>query len=222
MNKPASPAPAVPSAHLLRVALADITPPVWRQLAVPSDLSLAELHEVLQIAFGWWNGHHHQFIVKGQDGKESYAADPVLDLEEARNSHEWRLDEACPRRGSTMAYQYDLTDAWMHEIEVHSVGPARGPLPACLDGARNGPMEDCGGAHGHMDLAEAIAHPEDADPAMLEWAEDYDPERFDRAEINGVLKQWAAERQAQIAKGVRWRRSGLLWELADIPAKYRK
>lgn len=210
----------------MRITLADIEPPLWRELAVPGDLTLAELHEVIQLAFGWWNGHHHQFIFRDKAGGkevETYAADPVLDLDEGRNSHEIRLDQACPRRGSTLLYQYDLTDEWMHRIEVLAVEPARpgAPLPACLDGARNGPMEDCGGAHGHMDLTEALAHPQDADPDMLEWAGDYDPERFDRAEINKVFKEWEAERRGQIAKGVQWRRSSLLWELAQIPPRHR-
>lgn len=210
---------AAPQTYRLRVTLADIEPLLWRELAVPGQLSLAELHEVIQIAFGWWNGQHHQFILRA--GKEDvYAADPVLEIDGGRNSHEILLEQACPRRGATLLYLYDQTDEWLHRIEVLAVDPSRpgAPLAACLDGARNGPMEDCGGAHGHMDLTEALAHPQDADPAMLEWAEDYDPERFDQAEINQVLKAWEAERQAQISKGIQWRRSSLLWELAEIPA----
>lgn len=227
MAQPAfSPAPAAAaSIHVLRIALADIKPPLWRKLAVPSALTLAELHEVIQIAFGWHNGHLHQFIIADRSaGKhgEVYAADPVFGLDEGKNSHELRLDQVCPRMKSKLLYQYDLGDDWMHEIEVVAIEPRKpGTVyPACLDGERNGPMEDCGGAGGHMELAEAIANPQDADPDMLEWAEDYDPEAFSRREINDVLRDWSIERDRQIGDGIAWRRSSLLWDLATFPKEH--
>lgn len=37
----------------LTVTLRDVTPPVWRRLAVPASLTLRELHEVIQTAMGW-------------------------------------------------------------------------------------------------------------------------------------------------------------------------
>jgi len=38
--------------YKLRVVLRDVSPLIWRHLLVPSDVSLAGLHEVLQMAFG--------------------------------------------------------------------------------------------------------------------------------------------------------------------------
>ena len=35
------------------VTLEDIAPPIWRQLLLPPTLNLAELHHVIQAAFGW-------------------------------------------------------------------------------------------------------------------------------------------------------------------------
>ncbi len=221
--KTAAPAPA--SIHVLRVVLADIEPALWRDLAVPSDLTLAELHEVLQIAFGWHNGHLHQFIIHdpaaGKRG-EMYAADPVFDLGSGKNSHDLVLDQVCPAAKATLRYQYDLGDDWMHQITVMSVGApkAGAAYPTCTDGDRNGPMEDCGGAGGHMELTSALANPEEADPDMLDWAQGYDPEAFNLREINKVLKDWALERRRQMADGIVWRRSALLWDLATFPKEY--
>lgn len=227
MAKTSASQPPVPpaSVHTLRVVLADVSPPLWRQLVVPGDLSLAELHEVLQIAFGWHNGHLHQFIIHDPAaGKraETYAADPVFDLDKGKNSHELRLDAVCPRAKDQLRYQYDLGDDWMHEITVLAVGTPRvgAVCPACLDGGRNGPMEDCGGAPGHMELTWALANPEEADPDMLAWAEGYDPEDFNPKEINAVLREWAAERQRQLAAGIQWRRSALLWDLNNFPKEH--
>ena len=90
------PPPSPQRVHVLRVALADINPALWRQLAVPSDLTLAELHEVLQLSFGWYNGHLYQFVLKNKQGVQ-YASDPIFGLGEGRNTHELRLSEVLPR-----------------------------------------------------------------------------------------------------------------------------
>ena len=48
-----------------RVTLQDIEPPIWRHLLLPPPLNLAELHHVLQAAFGWRDEHLHEFIIGG-------------------------------------------------------------------------------------------------------------------------------------------------------------
>ena len=48
-----------------KVALQDIEPPIWRRLLLPPSLNLAELHHVLQAAFGWRDEHLHEFIIGG-------------------------------------------------------------------------------------------------------------------------------------------------------------
>ena len=53
-------------------------PPVWRQLQVPATLTLARLHRVLQVAFGWEDHHLHEFVI----GKRHFAppgGDPWTD-----------------------------------------------------------------------------------------------------------------------------------------------
>ena len=48
-----------------KVSLQDIEPPIWRRLLLPPSLNLAELHHVLQAAFGWRDEHLHEFIIGG-------------------------------------------------------------------------------------------------------------------------------------------------------------
>jgi hypothetical protein len=43
----------------LKVTLRHIQPAIWRALRVPARLTLAQLHDVLQVAFGWTNSHLH-------------------------------------------------------------------------------------------------------------------------------------------------------------------
>ncbi len=48
---------SVPVVHRIKVTIAGSKPPIWRRLEVPSAITLAGLHEVLQTAFDWDDGH---------------------------------------------------------------------------------------------------------------------------------------------------------------------
>jgi hypothetical protein len=52
-----------PSVHQLKVTLAQVRPPVWRRIQVASDVTLARLHRVLQVAMGWENRHREKINV---------------------------------------------------------------------------------------------------------------------------------------------------------------
>jgi hypothetical protein len=60
-----------------KVTIQRIDPPIWRQLLVPLALNLAELHEVIQAAFGWTDSHLHQFIIGGLIYGMTYIHIPV-------------------------------------------------------------------------------------------------------------------------------------------------
>ena len=51
--------------YQLRVVLCGVSPLVWRRLLVASDINIAELHEILQSAFGWSGEHLHRFLIHG-------------------------------------------------------------------------------------------------------------------------------------------------------------
>jgi Plasmid pRiA4b ORF-3-like protein len=51
----------------LRAVLRGISPLIWRRLLVPSDTSIAQLHEVLQVAFGWDDMYLHRFEIRGRE-----------------------------------------------------------------------------------------------------------------------------------------------------------
>ncbi len=51
----------------LRVSLLDSDPEIWRLVEVRGTLTLADLHTVIQISFGWRDAHLHRF--QAADGR---------------------------------------------------------------------------------------------------------------------------------------------------------
>lgn len=173
--------------HQLRVAINEIDPPIWRRLQVPSRTTLAELHSVIQAAFGWWDYHLHDFNIRdvryGTDDGEGWDA-PV-------DERRARLDPlASP--GESFTYTYDFGDFWQHSVEVEEVLAADPDqsYPRLVDGARARPPEDCGGPGGYAGVLEAVADPaHEEHESMLEWlGGPYDPEYFDPADFYHDLR----------------------------------
>ncbi len=59
------PQPATLQVLTVRVDLHHSTPPIWRRLELRSDLSLEDVHTVLQTAFGWAGYHLWCFAAGG-------------------------------------------------------------------------------------------------------------------------------------------------------------
>jgi hypothetical protein len=57
---------AAPIIYHLRVVLRRISPLIWRRLLVRGDSTIADLHHLLQIAFGWSDAHLHRFVIHGK------------------------------------------------------------------------------------------------------------------------------------------------------------
>lgn len=195
---PSQPAPSAPapkartasgSVFQLKVTLQDTKPPIWRRVLVDGRATLDHVHEVIQAAFGWWNYHLHEFEV----GRTRFGVpDPDEDWgEPPRDERRARLD-AIASEGSTFRYTYDFGDGWEHRVAVEKVLPASSvaTFPACIDGRRACPPEDCGGTWGYRELLEILAdpaHPEHDE--RTEWlGRPFDPETFDPSEFEDNLR----------------------------------
>lgn len=187
----------------LKITLRDITPPIWRQLHVPAASSLAQVHEVIQAAFGWWNYHLHQYIV---DGEHIGVPDPEYadELPPTKDERDVTLRDLLGAK--TIVYEYDFGDSWNHIIEIERVGlnPAPGvTYPMCTGGERARPPEDCGGSSGYEDLLQILADPEHEEHRRTKtWVgKKFAPERFDLAETNRALAKVRREPRRSRSKG---------------------
>jgi hypothetical protein len=66
-DEPTVPSPVGPRIYKLRVVLRGVSPLIWRHLLVPSGISLAALHQTLQVAFGWSDTHLHEVRIQARD-----------------------------------------------------------------------------------------------------------------------------------------------------------
>jgi hypothetical protein len=177
---------STPQSFKLKVTILDIKPPIWRRVALPSSCTLADLHQVIQAAFGWGDDHLHSFTVN----KVDYAPhDPEAWTESA--SEKISLAKLGLKKKQKFTYEYDFGDSWVHQILVEDITEVQEfpKAPICMDGARACPPEDCGGPWEYPELLEALANPKHPEhEESLDWiGGSWDPEAFDADAVNTAL-----------------------------------
>jgi hypothetical protein len=181
----------------VRIELRHTDPLIWRQVEVPTSITLKVLHDIIQVVIGWSDYHLWEFTI----GKQRYglAMDPGWGAEPCINAGKARFRDVLKPRKTTIDYTYDFGDCWEHRLTVTDVRPGKPGVsyPRYIGGERSGPPEDCGGIPGFYELLEAIADVAHPDHARLkEWAGDYDPESFDELPIKYALGRIANRRKA--------------------------
>lgn len=177
-----------PTIYRLKVTLRGSRPPIWRRIEVRSDITLSQLHDVLQLVMGWTNSHLHQF----RRGSTYYGPPgPDLDMEQ-QDERRVRLSGVLHRPKDKMVYEYDFGDGWEHDVvlERSIAGPTGAPKVRVSGGKGACPPEDVGGIGGYYNFLEAIndpTHPEHDD--MLEWwGGTFDPDAFDFENLNKYFR----------------------------------
>lgn len=169
---------------LLRIELLTIDPPIWRQVCVPQDLSLGDLHTVIQIAMGWQNCHLHNFVLQGER-----IGMPDEEFPDIRDEQEVFVDDVFSHEGASLTYEYDFGDGWQHRITCQGPASAKDEPLTVVDGQRACPPEDCGGVPGYYHLLECLSDPNHLEHEdMADWlGGDFDAEALDLEEANALL-----------------------------------
>jgi Plasmid pRiA4b ORF-3-like protein/Homeodomain-like domain len=118
----------IDQAMQLKVQLKYFKPPIWRSVAVPSLATLGDLHQVIQVVFGWDGDHLHAFRVGSRD-----YSDPSFGLEETGEEEDVRVRDAF-RGKIKVDYEYDFGASWQHEITLQKVLPLdpAATYPVCV------------------------------------------------------------------------------------------
>jgi len=137
-----------PQIYQLRVVLRGISPLIWRRLLVRRDNTVAQLHEVLQIAFGWDDEHLNRFESRGREYSVYHDGGGIIGIDATKV----RLCDLNLRRLERFVYEYDFGDSWIHHLRLETTLPVnpRNTYPLCVAGKCSAPPEDCGGPGGFM------------------------------------------------------------------------
>jgi len=174
----------------IHIEVEHIVPKIWRRFVVYSDITLHELHGIIQAVMGWQNQHKYRFLM---DGGVTYMRSP-FELHDP-SSKPTRLHSLFDASGGSMGYEYDMGDSWMHKVRIESLGTATAGVhyPICLGGARACPIEDSGSVDGYNECVEVVgSRPQDEEGReRLKWiretAPSWNPERFSLAIVNARI-----------------------------------
>jgi hypothetical protein len=180
---------SVPQRILLRVTIRHIEPPVWREISVPDDFTLMQLHRTLQMVFSWLDYHLFEFHVGTRRFEAAHAE------AEGEDAAGLRLRDLELRRGSSLLYIYDFGDFWEHDIVVRNIEVIMPTDPTrsfvyVTDGARAAPPEDAGGPDGYdriLAIFAGQADGEDTEDVRGWLGPNFDPELFDRRAVDHAL-----------------------------------
>lgn len=178
---------------------------IWRRLAVPLDLSFADLHKVLQAAFDWHDSHLYEYNFyrpedeeKVMDGAFIRPKTNIVMTEEAfyygQEGVEMMLEDGLfladflPKH-RYFQYVYDFGDHWQHDIVVEDVCLGQDiAAPGCIDWEGIASPENCGGAPGFDEFLAIIndeTHREYRE--MKDWGQWQGYRPFDLARVNRQL-----------------------------------
>ncbi len=130
--------------YQLKITLEYTKPPVWRRVIVPDRITFGDLHDIIQVLFGWEDMHLHDF---------SFSEDMQLHIgpiEEDYYSNDLDEDSICIdeyiKNHKWIRYTYDFGDDWRHKIvfeQEHSDYEKRYPQVIKYKGDNF--LEDSGG-----------------------------------------------------------------------------
>jgi len=185
----------------VRIELKHTDPVIWRQVEVPTSVTLKVLHDIVQATMGWFDLHLWEFTIAkrkyGLPMDEDWGTEPRLDASKVR------LRDVLGPSKTTIDYLYDFGDCWEHRLTVTGIraGDPSLSYPRYTAGERNGPPEDCGGIPGFYATLDAAADPEHPDHAEAEERLDgYDPDTIEELPIQYALGRVANRRNAARAR----------------------
>jgi hypothetical protein len=107
--------------YQIKVTLLGTDPPIWRRLLVPAELTLEQLHHVLQLAMGWEDCHLHEFRIGQQRFGKPDPMEQAFGGPRTASERTARLFNVLDRAGPRWSLQNRPT--------VATSKPANGPHP---------------------------------------------------------------------------------------------
>lgn len=155
----------------LKISVNGSNPSIWRTVTVDDNITLAELHKIIQIIFQWEDCHLHEFRFKGKrysDEESDFFNDALFTLKDLNLI-----------KKSKISYVYDFGDNWKLEILVEKsiTSSEKIDFPVCIEVEGPSPMEDCGGIYSFNKMYNKILENNvtsyDYEDETIQWLEEY-------------------------------------------------
>ncbi|NTF17140.1 helix-turn-helix domain-containing protein [Agrobacterium rubi] len=204
---PPDPDTLKPGMRRLKISFDEVSPPIWREIALPENTTFADIHAAIQIAFGWNDKSPHEFRCGIRIGNtRPYDEDPDLDIDV--------VDERLVRLryifGDTdsFTYCYGKDEHWVAEIEMKSVSDPYSSHPVVVGGQGASAPEEAWAGQWSRIAKKLRAGRLDEDGKdwlhFLGFPRDYDPDLFDIDAINYAMAaagfSFEADRQKEHAR----------------------
>jgi hypothetical protein len=180
--------------YQIQIALAKYKPKIWRRILIQPELLLPDFHLTIQIVMGWENSHLNQFVKNNTFYTERLEDDWDWGAMKNVDYKDLKISDLLKKGKDKIDYEYDFGDSWHHDIILEKILPGDEKLkyPICIDGKLACPPEDCGGIWGYANLLEILKHPDHEEyEEYFEWfGGEFDPNKFDKDEINKTLKKF--------------------------------
>jgi hypothetical protein len=141
--------------YQLHVMLLDVGPAPWRRLLVRPDMTIGELHRLIQLCMGWGDRSWHEFWIHGlaQFGRRRGCGGADLS-----GMAEEPLSSFCLTPGERIGYDYG---GWRCQLRLEKVMLVERPCfwPICIGGKWGAPPEWCGSGRSYMTDPQRIRHP---------------------------------------------------------------
>lgn len=195
--------------------LRDSAAPVWRRFSVPMNYTFTQLHDCLQIMFGYSDREQYEFVIEDpkmritvdsdlyesylflkSDAGKAYLAEKAEEGFNVDNSVEVVWAEDLPLDPMTLKhrqfhYIYDFSDDWTYDIELVDIIEDGPDVPVVREGLGNAPFEACGGFDGYYELVDILTTPEHPDNESIRvWTEEMGYRFYDHDDVNDALQAY--------------------------------
>ena len=111
----------------VRIELRHTNPLIWRQVEVPTSITLKVLHDIIQVVMGWFDYHLWELTI----GRQRYGLpmDEDWGAGSCIGASKVRLRDVLKPRKTVIDYTYDFGDCWEHRLTVTDVRAGKPGVP---------------------------------------------------------------------------------------------
>ncbi|MBK8978263.1 MAG: plasmid pRiA4b ORF-3 family protein [Planctomycetes bacterium] len=184
----------VPGTLIADVTLRDVEPRTWRRLELPTEMTLGQLAQAIDVAFGWPEDDSFFAFAIG-DRRFRPAEDGYYAGYE--DTETVILADLLPHAGCHVVYVHDFDGEWLHDVVIIGVDERPRDHVHCVDGAGAAPPHGVENLETYVAALRALhspRHPDHATAVELLGAR-FDPRAFDLTATDAAVVAQCGRRQ---------------------------